>query len=79
MTSSEAINQNFIPYPYNFPSITFVVDTNIHQHQHEYVEHECEKLSTCCGADENEYVDNFCSACNEWAEFECNECEDNNE
>ena len=55
-----------------------MVDTNIHQHQHEYVEHECEKLSTCCGADENEYVDNFCSACNEWAEFECIDCEDKN-
>ena len=41
-------------------------------------EHECEMLSICCGATSNEYVDEFCNACNEWAEFECNECEDNN-
>jgi len=26
MNSSEAINQNYIPYPYTFPSITFVVN-----------------------------------------------------
>jgi len=38
------------------------------------VEHNCEMLSTCCGAGANEYVDDFCGACNEWAEFEC-ECE----
>tara|TARA_R110002110_G_scaffold201873_2_gene412894 strand:+ start:1914 stop:2057 length:144 start_codon:yes stop_codon:yes gene_type:complete len=28
-------------------------------------------ISTCCGAEENEFVDVFCNACNEWAEFEC--------
>jgi hypothetical protein len=28
-------------------------------------------ISTCCGAEENEFVDVFCDACNEWAEFEC--------
>ena len=64
MTSDEAINQTFIPYPSTFPSISFVVN-----------EHECEKLSTCCGATSNEYIDEFCNACNEYAEFECSKCE----
>ena len=67
MNSSEAISQNFIPYPYNFPSITFVVN-----------DHECEKLSICCGAEANEYIDYFCGGCNEATTFECNECEDKN-
>ena len=71
MTSADAIEQNFIPYPSTFPAVEFVV------------EHDCEMLSTCCGAGANEYVnfttpfffrDDFCGACNEWAEFEC-ECE----
>ena len=66
MNSSEAINQNFVPYPYNFPSITFVV------------EHECEELSICCGAERNEYVEDFCGQCKEFSGFECNECEDKN-
>ena len=65
MTSNEAVNQNFIPYPSNFPSITFVVN-----------EHECEKLSTCCGAKSNEYIDEVCNDCNEYSEFECSKCED---
>ena len=26
MNSQEAINENFIPYPYNFPAIKFVVE-----------------------------------------------------
>lgn len=33
--------------------------------------HDCQMISTCCGAEENEFVDVFCDACNEWAEFEC--------
>ena len=37
-------------------------------------EHNCEFLSTCCGNERHEYVDEFCGACNEWASFECNEC-----
>jgi hypothetical protein len=37
------------------------------------IEHDCELLSTCCGAGTNEYVENFCNACNEYADFEC-EC-----
>ena len=41
-------------------------------------EHDCEMLSICCGASPNEFLDTFCNACNEWAEFECDECEDNN-
>ena len=68
MNSIEAINQNFIPYPYTFPSITFVVEHD----------HECEKLSMCCGAEPSEYVDYFCSGCNEGTTFECNECEEIN-
>ena len=39
--------------------------------------HECEMLSTCCGATSNEYIDEFCNGCNEHAEFECNECDEN--
>ena len=39
------------------------------------IEHDCEMLSTCCGAGENEFVENFCNGCNEFAEFEC-ECEE---
>ena len=35
------------------------------------VKHDCQMISTCCGAEENEFVDVFCNACNEWAEFEC--------
>jgi len=61
MTSADAIEQNFIPYPSTFPAVEFVV------------EHECEMLSTCCGAGANEFVDTFCNGCNEFAEFEC-EC-----
>ena len=38
--------------------------------------HDCEMLSTCCGAGSNEYIDDFCGAFNEWSEFECSECED---
>jgi hypothetical protein len=37
-------------------------------------EHDCEWLSTCCGAGSHEHVDQFCGACNEAAEFECEEC-----
>jgi len=37
------------------------------------ITHDCEMLSTCCGSGENEFVDNFCNGCNEFAEFEC-EC-----
>jgi hypothetical protein len=40
-------------------------------------EHECEQLSLCCGAGAHEYVDYFCSKCNEATSFECSECEDN--
>ena len=65
MNSNEAINQNFVPYSYNFPSITFVVN-----------DHECEMLSLCCGAESNEYIDNMCGACNESVTFECNDCEE---
>ena len=37
--------------------------------------HECEDfVSMCCGAERNEYVEYFCSACNEGAGFECVEC-----
>ena len=41
-------------------------------------EHECEELSICCGAERNEYVEDFCGRCNEFSGFECNECEVNN-
>ena len=40
--------------------------------------HECEELSICCGAERNEYVEDFCGRCNEFSGFECNECEENN-
>ena len=44
----------------------------------------CEKLSMCCGAEPNEYVDYFCGACNEattfdwWRLEKCDECEEIN-
>jgi len=37
--------------------------------------HECEELSTCCGKERHEHVDDFCGSCNEWAQFECEECD----
>ena len=33
--------------------------------------HDCQMISTCCGAGANEFADNFCNGCNEFAEFEC--------
>jgi hypothetical protein len=33
--------------------------------------HDCERVSICCGAGANEYVEEFCAACNEHTEFEC--------
>ena len=38
-------------------------------------EHDCEWLSMCCGAEPNEYVDYFCSRCNEGTTFECEQCD----
>ena len=36
--------------------------------------HECEELSICCGAERNEYVEDFCGQCNESTTFECIDC-----
>jgi len=44
--------------------------------------HECETpntisldyISTCCGAERNEYAENFCGQCNETTTFECIDC-----
>ena len=44
--------------------------------------HECETpntisldyISICCGAERNEYADNFCGQCNEATTFECIDC-----
>ena len=48
-----------------------IVIEQAHEALLEEVEHDCEMLSTCCGAGENEFVENFCNGCNEFAEFEC--------
>jgi hypothetical protein len=39
--------------------------------------HECETsnyVSICCGAERNEYAENFCGQCNEATTFECIDC-----
>ena len=44
--------------------------------------HECETpdvtsldyISICCGAEQNEYAENFCGQCNEATTFECIDC-----
>jgi hypothetical protein len=33
--------------------------------------HECERVSLCCGAEANEYIEEFCGGCHEYTEFEC--------
>jgi len=31
-------------------------------------------VSSCCGAERNEHVENFCGQCNEATTFECIDC-----
>ena len=41
-------------------------------------DHDCneEALSTCCGVPSHDFLDSMCSACNEFASFECGICEE---
>lgn len=43
------------------------------------MEHDCKWLSMCCGEEPNEYVDYFCSGCNEGTTFQCDTCEEEKE
>ena len=54
--------------------ISGVVRKWIDQQTGDVMEHDCERLSLCCGAGANEYIEEFCNGCSEYAEFECVEC-----
>ena len=39
-----------------------------------HINNEEERLSVCCGAPHHFLLDELCSQCKEWADFECTEC-----